>query len=281
LTQTVEARPLTARFGAELVGVDVRDPSDETHDLLWRAVLEHGVVFLHGQDLSDDEQLALARRFGTLSVYPVLRIAGEERPLEFLEDTADDPPKADRWHTDLTWLAAPPKLAFLSMRIAPDAGGDTVWADTAAAYDALSPAMQATLRKLRVRHHVGEDHFDLFESRFGPDVGARFRAEYAEGVEHPLVRRNDDTGRDALFLAGYWMDQIVGMSRDESDELLAFLMQHATKPEFTARWHWAVDDLAIWDERRTMHVALNDHYPRHRLVRRCTIDGDVPLAAPE
>jgi taurine dioxygenase len=111
-------------------------------------------------------------------------------------------------------------------------------------------------------------------------VGGKFRAEFAGGADHPLVRRNPDTGRDALFLAGYWMDQIVGMQRDESEALLSYLMQHATKPQFCLRWHWRVDDLAIWDERRTMHLAIDDHWPLHRKVRRCMVDGEVPMPAP-
>jgi taurine dioxygenase len=93
------------------------------------------------------------------------------------------------------------------------------------------------------------------------------------------VRRNPESDRSALFLAGYWMDAIVGFARDESDLLLDYLMAQATSPAHTVRWQWQVDDLAVWDERRTMHIALGDHFPRHRKVRRCTVDGEVPMAA--
>lgn len=263
-------------FGAEIEGLDLRRLEETDRARLRRAVVDHGVVFLRGQPLSDAEQLDLARGFGTLSVYPVLRIAGEDRPLEFIEDTVDDPPKADRWHTDLTWLPAPPKFAFLQMQIAPVTGGDTMWADTQGAYDALSPEFQRLLSGLRVRHRVEPHWFEGFEQRFGAEVGGRFRTEYADGVEHPLVRRHPETGRAALFLAGYWMDAIVGFSRAESDLLLDHLTELATSPEHTVRWRWRVDDLAVWDERRTMHIALGDHYPLHRKVRRCTVDGEVP-----
>ena len=272
-------RRLTTNFGAELSGFDVRTLDDDGLARLRDAIVEHGIVFVRDQPLTDDEHLALARHFGSLSVYPVLRIAGEERPLEFIEDTADDPPKADRWHSDITWLTAPPMFGFLSMQITPDHGGDTMWADTQAALSSLSPTFQQMLRGLRVIHRVEPASFDRFEERYGPDVGARFRAEFRDGVEHPLVRRNPDSGRDALFLGGYWMHRIAGMHPHESDTLLAFLMAHATAAERTLRWHWRVDDLAIWDERRTMHLAMGDHYPRHRKVRRCTVDGEVPLPA--
>jgi taurine dioxygenase len=274
----MEVIPLDGGFGAEIKGLDARRLDDVELAALRGAVVGHGVVFVRGQLLTDSEQLELARRFGSLSVYPVLRLAGEVRPLEFIEDTADDPPKADRWHSDLTWLPAPPMFAFLHMQVAPDVGGDTVWADTQGTYDSLSPAFAELLGDLRARHRVEPESFDRFEERFGGDVGARFRSEYAHGVEHPLVRRNPESGRCALFLGGYWMDGIVGFERAESDLLVDYLMDLATSPGHTLRWRWRVDDLAVWDERRTMHVALGDHYPRHRKVRRCTVDGEVPMA---
>jgi alpha-ketoglutarate-dependent taurine dioxygenase len=274
----MDIKPLDAGLGAEVFGLDVRTLNDDELAGFRRAAVDHGVVFVRDQALTDDEQLDLARRFGSLSVYPVLRIAGEERPLEFIEDTADDPPKADRWHSDLTWLPAPPMFGFLHMEVAPDTGGDTMWADTQGVYESFSPAFQEMLAALRVLHRVEPLSFDRFEERFGSDVGGRFRAEYADGVDHPLVRRHPESGRVALFLAGYWMDAIVGFDRDESDLLLNYLMERATSPAHTVRWPWQVDDLAVWDERRTMHIALGDHYPRHRKVRRCTVDGEVPVA---
>jgi taurine dioxygenase len=273
----LQCRRVTPTFGAELSAPRLTELDDDGIAELQAAVVEHGVVFLRDQHLSDTEHLALAARFGQLSVYPVLRLAGEERPLEFIEDTADDPPKADRWHSDLTWLVAPPKFAFLSMLVAPATGGDTVWADTQGAFEALSPVLRDVLTPLRVRHRVEPASFDRFEARYGPEVGARFRTEYGDGALHPLVRRNPDSGRDALFLGGYWMDAIDGMHRWESDPLLEALMAHATQDDHTVRWHWTVGDLALWDERRTLHIATNDHYPQHRKVRRCTVDGEVPM----
>ena len=147
-----------------------------------------------------------------------------------------------------------------------------------AAFDALSPVMQQLVSGLRVLHKVEADGMKRLVSLVDEEAGNAFRREYAHGVEHPLVRRNPDSGRLSLFLAGYWMDRIVGMSADESTSLLHFLMEHATQPRFQCRWRWSVDDLVIWDERRTMHMALPDHYPRHRKLRRCTVEGEVPLS---
>jgi taurine dioxygenase len=161
--------------------------------------------------------------------------------------------------------------------VVPDAGGDTMWVDTAAAYEALSPTMQKMIERLHVHYKIGAASMDRLATLVDAEGAAKFRAAYANGVDHPLVRRNPDSGRLALFVAGYWMDHIVGMLPDESEPLLRFLNDHAAQPRFQCRWRWSVDDLVIWDERRTMHLAVPDHYPRHRKLRRCTVVGEVPV----
>ena len=105
-------------------------------------------------------------------------------------------------------------------------------------------------------------------------------ADHLRIVEHPLVRTHPRTGRQALFVSGLFMDQIVGLTRPESDALLSFLTQHAADPNFQVRWRWRANDLAIWDERCTNHRALSDHYPQHRVMRRITVDGERPVFTP-
>jgi taurine dioxygenase len=275
---TFEVEPLTASFGVLLHGIDLAgDVSEAEYTALHDAVVRHGVVVLHDQQITDEQQLALGRRWGKLHVYPVFRLAGQDIPLEWVEDNEQSPPKATRWHTDLPWEPRPPKFGVLSAKVVPDAGGDTVWADTAGAFDALSTTMQQLVAELRVLHKVEAGGMDRLVKLVDEAAGNAFRREYAQGVEHPLVRRNADNDRLALFLAGYWMDSIVGMSADESAAMLGFLMEHATQPRFQCRWRWSEHDLVIWDERRTLHMALPDHYPRHRKLRRCTVEGEAPL----
>ena len=271
---------ITANFGAVIDGIDTAHGlSDAAAQWLHDAVVEHGVVVLRNQALSDEGQLELASRWGRLHVYPPLRLAGQQLALEWVEDTADSPPKAIRWHTDLSWEPCPPKFGLLWGDVVPDAGGDTVWADTAAAYEALSPLMQERLKPLRVVHRVEPGAMDRLAALVPYEAGEAFRREYGRGVEQPLVRRDTDNGRLSLFVAGYWMQNIVGMHQSESDVLLAFLMEHATQPRFQCRWRWSRKDLVIWDERRSMHQAMPDHYPRHRRLRRCTVEGEAPVAA--
>ena len=280
MTIQLHAEPITAGFGAVLSGIDLSSGITEAvaaaiHD----AVVGHGVVVMRNQPIDDEQQLALARRWGELQVYAPFRVAGMDLPLEWVEDDETSPPKAFRWHSDIPWEPRPPKFGMLSAKVVPVAGGDTMWVDTAAAYDALSPTMQQLLIGLQVHYKIEANAMERIASLVDAESATRFKAAYACGVEHPLVRRNPDTHRLALFMAGYWMDHIVGMNRDESDVLLRFLMDHTTQPRFQCRWRWAVDDLVVWDERRTMHLALPDHYPRHRKLRRCTIVGEAPLGA--
>jgi len=275
--QGVEVEPLLEDFGAVVHGVEFRAPGSRA--LLEELVHTHGVIFLRDQPLSDVEHIESAGRFGPLGVYPLQAAAGALEPLEFIEDGPEDPPKADGWHTDLTWIEAPPVMAFLSMLEVPDQGGDTLWVDTAKAFDTLSPVMQEFVLSLEIYHDISEANRQIFLLKWGQGVIDLTRERYGMGATHPLVRRHPATGRSSLFVAGYFMRHVVGMSEAESAAVLDFLMAHATAPERAIRWRWRVNDLAIWDERRTMHRALGDHFPRRRKVRRCTVLGERPEAA--
>lgn len=270
----IEIEPLLADFGAIAHGVEFRDPDART--ILQDAVHAHGVIFLRDQQLSDGEHIECAGRFGPLGVYPLQAAAGASEPLEFIEDGPDDPPKADGWHTDVTWIDKPPVLAFLSMLEVPDSGGDTLWVDTAKAYDTLSPVMQEIVLPLEVYHDISEENRQIFLRKWGQEIIDLTKQRYGMGATHPLVREHPITGRRSLFLAGYFMRHIVGMNEAESEAMISFLMRHATAPERAVRWRWRKHDFAIWDERRTMHRALGDHFPRRRKVRRCTVLGERP-----
>ena len=276
----VEVHRLSTALGAQIEGVDLRAPLDgELVAAIHAALIDHQVLFFRDQVMSDDDQLALASCFGDVSIYPLARLAGAtERRVSYIRDSADSPPDADGWHTDVTWTADPPAAAFLSAQLIPDVGGDTLWASLYSAFDALSPAMQAVCERLTVRHWYGEQ-FEAAISRSRPaDVVTRLRAEYPP-VEHALVEAHPVTGRKALRLSGAFMHDIAGMHSAESAMLLGFLRSRLDDPNLHVRWHWREGDLAIWDERCTNHRALSDHYPRSRVMRRCTVDG--PRLRPE
>jgi taurine dioxygenase len=266
----IDVRPLTARTGAVVSGVDLREPLDDgTFAAVEKALHDHLVLFFRDQDLTDEQHLAFAGRFGAVNPSPYA-----DGALEWIEDTPESAPKADLWHTDMAFLAQPPDVAVLNMRETPDAGGDTLWANLYDVHDNLSPLLQAIVAPLR------QDVRRAKPVRWGADptgTSVVYRPDpEAEGRDHPLVRVHPDTGRRALYLCGQFVTGFVGLHPNESDTLLALLREGLHDPNVQCRWHWQRHDLVVWDERCTNHRAMSDHWPNHRLVRRCTAGAATP-----
>lgn len=275
---SITITPVAGALGAIIEGTDPRDP-DFAIGPVHQALLEYEVVFFRELHLSADEQLAFGHLLGTPSVYPVARVLGATEPtMTVLEDGPDSPNAADAWHTDITWSATPPSFALLHMEVAPERGGDTIWASATAAFDALSPAMQTFLSGLSVVHNR-----DGFSKRMADKAGdhaakitAALDAEYPP-VTHPLVRVHPETGKRALFYALLNMSHVEGLTAAESRAVLDFVGDHVKEPSFHCRWSWTEGDLAIWDERSTLHRAAADHWPQRRVIRRLEIDGTRPV----
>jgi taurine dioxygenase len=267
--------PLTAAIGAQVDGLDLRRPLDEEQRAEVReALMRHLVLFFRDQDVTADQQLDFATTFGP----PYLTQMTPDQPGSIwaeLEDTPENPPKADYWHTDVAFLDRTPDVAVLSMLDAPLVGGDTLWASLYEVYDALSPTMQ---------HIVGDLDLDLdlgrpFEAATTRMYGRQHYEDVASAfakVRHPLVRIHPVTGRSALFLCGAFMQGIAGATDHESDALLALLCGGLDDPNVQCRWRWRQHDLVVWDERCTNHRANADHAPAYRRVRRCLAGGGVP-----
>ena len=209
----------------------------------------------------------------------MLKLLGGDQPLETIEDNERSAPKAMDWHTDITWLEVPPKVGILSAQVMPPMGGDTMWASLHAAWDGLSDRMQSMLDGLTAHHRTSPDYFDKVSSALGPEKGEMIRDTLKGEALHPVVTRHPETGRKLLYFTGTFFDSVAELTRAESDPLKAFLAQHVDRPEFAVRWTWREGDLAIWDERCTLHRALGDHYPNRRVVRRCTVDAEAAPAA--
>jgi taurine dioxygenase len=284
MASTIEIVPVSGALGAEVRGVDLRHADERVAALVEAALVEHEVLFFRDAHLTDAEQLAFARLLGEPHIFPMSRLLGATKPgVGAIVDGPDSPPVADGWHTDVTWIATPPDYAILRSVTVPARGGDTLWASMTAAYDTLSPVMQALVTGLVVRHDNTSFIRGMIAKRPELDVPGgvpdRLRAEYPP-VEHPLVRTHPVTGRRALFLGGEFMRGIVGMHPDESAALLGFLERHATDPRLVCRWRWQAGDVAMWDERSTNHRAAGDNFPYVREVRRCEVGGAVPTFDP-
>ena len=277
----MKIRRVAGALGAEITGVDLRDP-DLDFDAVYGAFLEHEVIFFREAHLTEEEHLALGRRFGTPSIYPVARVMGATEPtMTVIKDGPDSPNAADLWHTDVTWIATPPKAALLHMELAPEYGGDTLWASATRAYETLSPAVQEFFASLTIVHS-NEGYLKRVAEKAGEHAEAiteAIRRDYAP-VEHPLVRTHPETGKRALLYAEGFVDHVAGVSRAESDMVLNFLREHVAEVSLHCRWQWQNGDLAIWDERSTLHRSAADHFPQRRIIRRLEIDGDRPYFDP-
>ena len=277
----MEITRLAGALGARLDDVDPRDPA--AFPAIKAALLEHEVVFFRGAHLTEEEQFELGRRFGSPSIFPVQRLLGATEPrMTVIKDGPDSPNAADGWHTDATWLAEPPAYALLHMETPCEVGGDTMWCSATAAYDQLAPPMQALVSSLTVIHN-NESFIRGVEAKAGAaaaQIVEGLRRDYPP-VEHPLVRTHPETGRRSLMYAWRFLDRIVGFSEHESKTLLTFLGEWVKEPRFHVRWRWEAGDLAIWDERSTLHRASADHWPQERVIRRLEIDGDRPYFDPD
>ncbi len=276
----IDVRPVAGALGAELHGVDVRSLDVQAVAAIKDLLHHYEVIFFPGVDLTADEQLELARRFGELNIFPVARLRGVTEPsCTVITDGPDSPPEADDWHTDVTWIAEPPNYALLSAQVIPRRGGDTLWASMTAAYDALSPVMRGMIDDLEVVHDNGEFITAMLRKMpAGPQAQSLADAlrDAFPPVIHPLVRTHPDTGRQALFLGGGFMRCIKGMREQESDNLLGFLRRHIDNAALQCRWRWSPGDLAMWDERSTNHRSAADHFPQERSIRRVEVSGDRP-----
>ena len=276
----LEVVPLTGVIGAEVRGLDLRAPLEpETVAVLRRALLDHLVLFFRDQDVSPGQQLAFAACFGP----PVLPMGGELPEgaditpyFNVLEDTPDNPPKADFWHTDVAFVAEPPEISVLFMEETPPVGGDTSWLNLYALYDELSPTMQEVVSLLDLDLHLGEPFRRAVTTMQGEEEYKRIAAAVPV-MRHPLVRIHPETGRRALFMCGAFMEGISGMAPDESAALLDMLRSKLANPNLAVRWHWGRHDIAMWDERCTNHRANSDHGGSYRRVRRCLVGASVPV----
>jgi taurine dioxygenase len=195
--------------------------------------------------------------------------------ITILESTPEKPTKIEAWHTDMTFLQCPPMATMLKSVVIPPRGGDTLWSSMTAAYEALSFSMQEFLCELTAVHDFS---YGFKESLAEPGGRERLADAVAANppVRHPVIRTHPETGKKALFVNSLFTTHIEGLRPAESNALLGLLFEHVRTEEFTCRFRWDEDCLAIWDNRCTQHRPVNDYFPAHRRMERITIDGDKP-----
>jgi taurine dioxygenase len=277
----LDITPVAGRIGAEVRGLRLSaEISGDTVVALNQALLKHKVLFLRGQQhLDDAAQEAFAQRLGDPVPHPT--VPSRQGSGYILELDSAHGGRANSWHTDVTFAVAPPKISVLRGVVIPPWGGDTVWANTAAAYQGLPPALRELADKLWAVHGNDYDYAAQRTEKDISDEGARHYREVftrtLHEAEHPVVRVHPETRERALVL-GHFVKKLVGYSSTDSQHLLSVLQEHVIRLDNTVRWRWTQGDVVIWDNRATQHYAINDYGDQHRVVRRVTLAGDVPVS---
>lgn len=278
---TITVQQVTESIGARIGGVRLGGDLDaRTVAEIRRALLAHKVIFFSGQDhLNDTAQYEFASLLGDPTLpHPTVR--GNEHAVLPINSEHG---KANSWHSDVTFVDRVPAISVLRAIELPAYGGTTSWANTAAAYERLSPALKALAENLWAVHTNLYDYVaERDEKRIGGvDVKEQaYRDEFASQVfetEHPLVRVHPETG-ERVILAGHFIKRLVGLNTHDSSDLFNLIQRHVTRLENTVRWSWSPGDLAIWDNRATQHYGVADYGDQKRVLHRITLAGDVPVS---
>jgi alpha-ketoglutarate-dependent taurine dioxygenase len=269
-----EVTPLAPGFGARITGVRLATIDDAAFTALYRTWLDHGLLICPGQFLSKDQQVAVAARFGPLEfkLIPISNVRDDGR-LREPDDAWVRVLKGNQgWHTDSTYVAVQSKGALLSAHIAAPEGGATEWADTAGAYDALPADLKARIEGLSAFHSMRRSQALAGDDYQRGDEHGGYGAE-AEPPLRPLVKVHPETGRRALTI-GRHAYGVPGLTEPESEALLAELLAMACRPEHVCAHRWRPGDVAIWDNRRTMHRGQPWDLARPRVLYHTRIAGD-------
>jgi taurine dioxygenase len=277
--ETITVRPLTGALGAEIAGVDLRQPlSNQQRSEIHDAFLTHCAIYIRDQELGGTDLLRYARYFAEPAYYPFV-----EGMLDFPQifELRKEPDQKENvggaWHSDTTYLEKPPIGTMLYAREIPAYGGDTMVANQYLAYETLSPGMRRMLDGLTGIYSAG-----MKGGRGGREENKYMKmrdtdkAELIE-AEHPVVRTHPETGRKALYVSSRHTVRFKNMTEEESRPLIQFLQAHCTRPEFTARLRWETGTVTIWDNRCVQHFAINDYHGQRRVMWRLPVGAELPV----
>lgn len=276
----IGVRPVNPHIGAFIDGADIATPqAPEVYEEIKQALWRHHVVFFRNQPLTPDGHKALAATFGQVVPHEIFPSLDGHPEISVLNAGRDRPPENDAWHTDVTFRETPVLASVLHGITIPPAGGDTLFASQAAVYDALSPPWQRMLCELEAEHDVlhGFGQTNVLQDAGGDAKIAELRRKAPPKV-HPVVIAHPVTGRPGIFVNPVFTRRILGVSKQESDAVLAVLFDMIKTPEFQVRFQWQPHSVAIWDNFATQHYAAGDYWPAERRMQRITAGTAKPTA---
>ena len=283
--ETITAQSIAGALGAEITGIDLSSQLTNSQTAeIQQALWDHKVVFFRDQDLTPEDHLRIAGVFGEVYRVPFVK-ARDDYP--DIIDIVKEPEDGDMynfggvWHTDASFDEKPPLGSALYSLQSPPYGGDTLFTNMEAAFDALSDGMKDMLSKLTAVHSAARNYGSggYFTDDDNQSASMTINPDDSGDKEtlHPVVRTHPETGNKSLYINPIYTMRFKDMTEDESQPLLDFLYDHAIRPEFQCRFTWTTNTLAVWDNRCTMHFAINDYAGHRRHMNRVTIAGERPV----
>ena len=275
---TIEVSPLSPALGGIISGVEIAAGiSDEQFAEIRQAFIDYSVIFLRDQQITPDQHIEFARRWGEINVNRFFQAVDSHPIIAEVRKEADQKKNIGaEWHTDHSYDEIPAMGSILYAREVPSVGGDTLFASMYAAYDALSDGLKQMLSSMNAEHSSRHVFGEVaYSDRDLDDLGSRLGNTDAaiQDSIHPVIIKHPLSGRPALYVNGDFTVKFENWTQEESQPLLDYLYAHARQNEFTCRFHWPQGSMALWDNRATHHCALNDYHGERRLMHRITIDG--------
>jgi taurine dioxygenase len=280
----LETCKISGALGAEVRGPDLaQDLPEEVLAEIRGALLENLVIVFRDQDLTPEQQLRFAQRWGEIHLHPFMQgMADYPEILEIIKTPDDKKNFGGSWHTDQMFSPQPAMGTMLYAVQVPSAGGDTMFTNQYLAYENLSAGMKSLIGNLRTvcvgdnfRQHGGMTRAQRYAGQM-THMRVKDPGDVQTTSIHPLVRTHPETGRKALYIGGH-VQRFDGMTEEESDSLIEFLKRQSVRPEYTCRVRWESGTLTFWDNRCTQHFAVNDYPMETRMMRRITVCGDTPF----
>ena len=274
----MEVKLLSGALGAEITGIDLKDSTDKNWKVINNLMLEHKALFFRDQDITSEQQINLARKFGPLEKHVYVKgLENHPEIIRIIKGPQEKHQWGETWHTDVSYNPKPTKVIILRSRKIPPVGGDTMFSNMEIAYETLDENIKKRIEGKRAIHSsLGAA---AFVEKYEEMEGNGNLDEYSN--EHPMVRTHPETNKKILYVNSMYTKKIIDMDKNESDEILQKIFQHQERLDFTCRFKWTENAVAIWDNRSTQHQGLTDFFPgrglgHERIMDRIAVEGDNP-----
>ena len=274
----MEINLLSGALGAEVRDINLKDSSDKNWEVINNLMLEHKVLFFRNQNITPEEQINLAKKFGPLEKHVYVKnLKGYPEIIRIIKGANEKHQWGETWHTDVSYNPKPTKVIILRSRKIPPVGGDTMFSNMEIAYETLDEEIKKKIEgKKAVHSSLGAA---AFVDKYTEMEGNGNLDEYSN--EHPIVRTHPETKKKILYVNSMYTKRIIDMDKKQSDEILKKIFEHQERLDFTCRFKWTENAVAIWDNRSTQHQGLTDFFPgrglgHERIMDRIAIQGDLP-----